>query len=43
MSTFLLTAYILVWPLVSAVLLAVLCIALWRDAREAKRLGQDLV
>lgn len=43
MSTFLLTAYVLLWPIVSAVLLFVLCRALWLDTREAKRLGHDLV
>lgn len=40
---FWLTAYILVWPLISAGILALLLVSLVRDLRAAKRDGQGMV
>ena len=42
MSIFGLTAYILVWPLVSAAVLLLLVVALGRDMRAAHRSGDDM-
>ncbi len=38
-----LTAYFLIWPLISAAILALLCTTLWRDVRTAKRSGTSMV
>lgn len=38
-----LTLYILVWPVISAVILAVLIVALWRDLKQAKRTGESMI
>lgn len=43
MTTFWITTYILVWPIVAAGVLAVLLRAMVRDAREARREGTELV
>ena len=43
MSIELLTAYILVWPVLSAGILLLLLVALVRDARAAKREGRDMI
>ncbi|GAA5236454.1 putative transporter small subunit [Verticiella sediminum] len=43
MNTTLLLLYILVWPALSAGILALLCVALWRDWREAKRTGAEMI
>jgi len=43
MSSIALTAYVLIWPTLAALVLALLCTALARDIREAKRNGTDLV
>lgn len=43
MNTFFLSLYILAWPAVSAVVLAVLVIAVAKDYRNAVRTGQDVV
>lgn len=40
---FLLTFYILVWPVISAGVLAVLIVALVRDLRAARRGGQNMI
>lgn len=40
---FLLTAYILVWPVISAGVLALLIVSLIRDLRAARRDGQGMV
>lgn len=40
---FLLTFYILVWPVISAGVLAVLIVALVRDLRAARSEGQGMV
>lgn len=43
MSIGFLTAYIMVWPVLSAGVLLVLLVALVRDMRAAKREGRDMV
>jgi hypothetical protein len=43
MSPFVLTLYVLVWPVLVAGVLAVLCTAFGREAAEAKREGRELV
>lgn len=40
---FLLTAYILVWPVISAGILVLLVVSLIRDLRAARRDGQGMV
>ena len=40
---FLLTFYILIWPVISAGVLAVLVVALLRDLRAARSEGQGMV
>lgn len=40
---YLLTFYILVWPVLSAGVLAVLIVALIRDMRAARRDGQSMI
>jgi len=42
MSIFGLTAYILVWPLVSAIVLAVLLVGLVRDMWAAHKNGEEM-
>lgn len=39
----LLTSYFLIWPVISAGVLALLIIALVRDARNARRSGADMI
>lgn len=43
MSSLALTAYVLVWPALASIVLAVLCIAVAHDMRSAKRNGTNLV
>lgn len=43
MDTLFLTLYILAWPAVSAIILAVLIVAVAKDYRDAARTGQDVV
>lgn len=43
MSTAALTAYVLVWPVIATAVLIVLCVALYRDMRAARRDGTELV
>jgi hypothetical protein len=38
-----LTLYVLFWPLVAACVLFTLCLAVYRDAQDAKVNGEDLV
>jgi len=40
---FLLTFYILIWPVISAGVLALLVVALIRDIRAARRGGQEMI
>ena len=43
MSTFGLTVYVLVWPVMATGVLAVLCIGLMRDIRQARKKGKRLI
>lgn len=43
METLLLTAYVLVWPIIVVGVLAVVIRAFVKDAKEAKREGRDIV
>ena len=43
MSSLALTAYVLIWPVMATIVLAVLCVGVFRDMRIAKRDGTDLV
>lgn len=38
-----LTFYILIWPVISAVILAILVVALCRDIRRAKDTGESMI
>ncbi|EHK63006.1 putative transporter small subunit [Achromobacter arsenitoxydans] len=38
-----LTTYFLIWPAISAAILAILCVTLWRDIRAARRSGKSMV
>ena len=43
MSSFGLTVYVLIWPVLAAIVLLVLCVGLVRDIRRARRQGKELV
>lgn len=43
MSTIGLTVYVLVWPVIVAVVLGVLVTGFTREWREARRTGEDLI
>jgi len=43
MSALALSAYILVWPIISAGILVMLIVALIRDLRQARRDGEEMV
>ncbi len=43
MNAISLTAYILVWPVISTGILIMLIVALIRDMREARRSGEEMV
>ncbi|MCQ4240515.1 putative transporter small subunit [Stutzerimonas stutzeri] len=43
MSSIALTAYVLIWPALAALVFALLCTGLVNDIREARRNGTDLV
>lgn len=43
MSSLALTVYVLIWPAMATIVLAVLCVGVFRDMRTAKRDGTDLV
>ncbi|MGE8569155.1 MAG: putative transporter small subunit [Achromobacter sp.] len=38
-----LTAYFLIWPAISAAILAILCVTLWKDISAAKRSGKSMI
>jgi len=38
-----LTFYFLVWPAISALILALLCVTLWRDIRAARHSGESMI
>lgn len=43
MTKLVLTAYFMIWPLIAACVLLLLCLAVWRDLRAAARNGEDFV
>lgn len=43
MNTFLFGAYILIWPVLTLAVLFVLCRAVLKDIRDAKRSDSDMV
>lgn len=43
MKTTILTIYVLIWPVLSALVLAALAAGVWKDLRKAKREGEQLV
>lgn len=43
MSNILMTAYVLVWPLMAAGVMVLLCVALARDIRAARASGDAMV
>jgi len=43
MSSFALTANVLIWPVLATMVLTVLCIGLVRDIRTARRTGNDMI
>jgi len=43
MRDLLMTAYVLVWPVLVAVMMFIMGRGVWRDVRRAKRTGNDLV
>lgn len=43
MSTLALTLYVLIWPVLVTVILAVICRAFFRDWLESRRNGEDLI
>ena len=43
MSSFALTAYVLMWPVMATLVMTVLCVSLIRDIRSAKRTGNDMI
>ena len=43
MNTTFLTAYVLIWPFLSALVLAALVFGVVRDLRKAKRTGDEIV
>ncbi|WP_220805524.1 putative transporter small subunit [Achromobacter sp. UMC46] len=38
-----LTTYFLIWPVISAAILTLLCVTLWKDVRVAKQSGKSMV
>ncbi len=43
MNELILTAYILIWPIISAVILLVLIVALVRDLRHASKSDSEMI
>ena len=43
MKTAILTVYVLIWPVLSALVLVVLARGVWKDLRQAKKDGEQLV
>jgi hypothetical protein len=43
MTAFWITAYILVWPAIAAVVMALLCVSIVRDLRRARAEGTNMV
>lgn len=43
MSVPALTVYILIWPVIVTVILAVICVAFYKEWRSAKDKGEDII
>ena len=43
MSSYALTFYVLIWPVIAAGVMIVLSVSVYRDMRKAKREGTDMV
>ncbi|MEN1956779.1 putative transporter small subunit [Luteimonas changyuni] len=43
MRDLLMTAYVLVWPVLVAVMMFIMGRGVWRDVRRARRKGEELV
>ncbi len=43
MTTYLITAYILIWPILASAIMVLLCVHLVRDYRRAKQENTDMV
>lgn len=43
MSSYALTLYVMIWPVIAAGVMITLCVSVYRDMRKAKRDGTDLV
>ena len=43
MSSYALTLYVLIWPVIAAGVMLTLCVSVWRDLRKAKSEGTELV
>lgn len=43
MRDLLMTAYVLVWPVIVLVMMAVMGRGIWRDVRASRKSGDDLV
>lgn len=43
MSITALTVYVLVWPVIVAVILGVICVAFFKEYRSAKAKGRDII
>ena len=43
MNTTILTFYVLMWPVMSALVLLALILGVWKDIRKARRKGEHLV
>ena len=43
MRDLLMTAYVLVWPVIVLVMMFLMGRGVWRDVKQAKRKGEDLV
>lgn len=43
MSVAALTFYVLIWPAIVAVVLAVICVGFYREVRAARRKGEDVI
>lgn len=43
MSITALTVYILIWPVIVAAILAVICIGFYKELRSARKEGRDII
>lgn len=43
MDTFLMGLYVLIWPVISAAVLALIWVSMIRETREAREKGEDIV